>query len=109
MRRNHDQVRLKKFREINFQGKNQQRLSTQADMAKENTTSAKSKAKAGKNILERINPNAAEVDAGANFHSVAIPEDRAEEPIRKFGPFTSDLQRLADWLKVRGLLTATTC
>jgi hypothetical protein len=31
-------------------------------------------------------------------HLVAIPEDRAEENIRKFGPFTSDLHRLADWL-----------
>ena len=27
-----------------------------------------------------------------------IPEDRAEEHFRKFGPLSSDLQRLADWL-----------
>ena len=67
-------------------------------MAKKNTTSRKSKSKARKSVLERINPNAAEIDIGANFHLVAIPEDRAEENIRKFGPFTSDLHRLADWL-----------
>ena len=67
-------------------------------MAKKNTTSSKSKSKARKNILERINPNAAGVDIGANFHLVAIPEDRAEENIKKFGPFSSDLHRLADWL-----------
>jgi transposase len=67
-------------------------------MAKQNTTRDKSKSKARKNILERINPNAVGIDVGANFHLVAIPEDRAEEHIRKFGPFTSDLQRLADWL-----------
>ena len=67
-------------------------------MAKKNTTSRKSKSKARKNVLERINPNAAGIDIGANFHLVAIPEDRAEENIRKFGPFTSDLHRLADWL-----------
>jgi len=30
---------------------------------------------------------------------VAIPKDCTEENIRKFGPFTSDLHRLADWLK----------
>jgi transposase len=29
---------------------------------------------------------------------VAIGEDCAEEPVRKFGPFTSDLHRMADWL-----------
>jgi transposase len=67
-------------------------------MAKKNTTSSKSKSKARKNVLERINPNAAGVDIGANFHLVAIPEDRAEENIKKFGPFSSDLHRLADWL-----------
>jgi transposase len=67
-------------------------------MAKKNTTSAKSKSKARKNILERINPNAAGIDVGANFHLVAIPEDRVQENVRKFGPFTSDLHRLADWL-----------
>ena len=67
-------------------------------MAKKNTTTGKSKSKARKNVLERINPNAAGIDIGANFHLVAIPEDRTEENIRKFGPFTSDLHRLADWL-----------
>jgi transposase len=48
--------------------------------------------------LERINPNTAGIDIGANFHLAAIPEDRAEEHIKKFGLFTSDLHRLADWL-----------
>ena len=61
-------------------------------MAKKNTVSGKSKSKARKNVLERINPNAAGIDIGANFHVVAIPEDRAEENIRKFGPFTSGLE-----------------
>jgi transposase len=67
-------------------------------MAKKTTTSRKGKSKAGKNVLERINLNAAGMDIGANFHLVAIPEDRAEENVRKFGPFTSDLHQLADWL-----------
>jgi hypothetical protein len=67
-------------------------------MAKKNTTSRKSKSKARKDVLERINPNAARIDIGANFHLVAIPENRTEENVRKFCPFTSDLHRLADWL-----------
>ena len=67
-------------------------------MAKKNTTRDKSKSKARKNILQRINPNAAGIDVGANFHLVAIPEDRAEDNVRKFGPFTSDLHQMADWL-----------
>ena len=52
-------------------------------MAKKNPTSRQSKSKARKSVLERINPNAAGIDIGANFHFVAIPEDRAEENIRK--------------------------
>jgi transposase len=67
-------------------------------MAKKNTTRDKSKSKARKNILQRINPNAAGIDVGANFHLVAIPEDRVEDNVRKFGPFTSDLHQMADWL-----------
>lgn len=67
-------------------------------MAKKDITSRKGKSKAGKNVLERINLNAAGIDIGANFHLVALPEDRAEENVRKFGPFTSDLHQLADWL-----------
>jgi hypothetical protein len=34
-------------------------------MAKKNTTSRKSKSKARKSVLERINPNAAGIDIGA--------------------------------------------
>jgi hypothetical protein len=48
--------------------------------------------------LERINPNGAGIDIGANFHFAAIAEDRAQENVRKFGPITSDLHQLGDWL-----------
>jgi hypothetical protein len=41
----------------------------------------------------------------ANFHLLAIPEDRAEENIKTFGPVTSDLHRLADWLTEDGIET----
>ena len=63
--------------------KTQQHLRAQVGMGKKNTTSRKSKSKARKSVLERINPNAAGIDIGANFHFVAIPEDRAEENVRK--------------------------
>src|SRR2546426_11376820 len=50
-----------------------------------------------------MNPNAAGVDLGSREHWVAVPEDRAEQNVRCFGTFTSDLEALADWLKECGL------
>ncbi len=67
-------------------------------MAKKTTTKRKNKSKTHRSVLERINLKAAGIDIGANFHLVAISEDRGSETVRKFGPFTSDLQRMADWL-----------
>ena len=32
-------------------------------------------------------------------HWVAVPEDRDEEPVRRFGAFTADLYALAAWLR----------
>jgi transposase len=48
--------------------------------------------------LEIAFPNAAGIDVGASSHFVAVPPDRAEEAVREFGVYTSDLQALADWL-----------
>lgn len=50
-------------------------------------------------IFQTINSNAAGIDIGSEEHWVAVPEDRDEQPVRKFGCFTSDLYALADWLK----------
>jgi len=50
-------------------------------------------------IFQMINPNAAGIDIGSEEHWVAVPEDRDEQPVRKFGCFTSDLYALCDWLK----------
>ena len=44
------------------------------------------------------NLNAAGIDVGATSHFVAVPADRAEQPVREFEAFTADLYRLADWL-----------
>src|SRR5215470_3586638 len=49
--------------------------------------------------LAQMNLNAAGIDVGATEHWVAIPEDRDEEPVRRFGAFTADLYALADWLR----------
>lgn len=48
--------------------------------------------------IEIVHPNAAGLDIGANEIWVCVPPDRDEEPVRPYGTFTPDLQRLADWL-----------
>jgi transposase len=49
--------------------------------------------------LEQMNLNAAGIDVGADAHWVAVPPDRDEEPVRRFGAFTADLYALAAWLR----------
>ena len=49
-------------------------------------------------VLERINPNVAGIDCGSAEHFVAVPPDRDATPVQSFPTFTSDLNRLADWL-----------
>jgi transposase len=49
--------------------------------------------------LEQMNLNAAGIDVGADAHWVAVPPDRDEEPVRRFGAFTADLYALAEWLR----------
>jgi transposase len=49
--------------------------------------------------LAQMNLNAAGIDVGATEHWVAVPEDRDEEPVRRFGAFTADLYALAAWLQ----------
>lgn len=46
-----------------------------------------------------INLNAAGIDIGSGEHWVAVPEDRDEQPVRKFFCFTEDLYAMAAWLK----------
>lgn len=55
--------------------------------------------------LEIVNPNAAGIDAGSEHHLVSVPEDRADDSVRTFGAFTSDLHALADWLTGCGITT----
>jgi transposase len=72
---------------------------------------AKGKRKAGredgrvKRLLERIHLDAAGIDVGASQHWVAVPTDRAAEPVQHFGVHTGELHRLADWLTACGVDT----
>ena len=55
--------------------------------------------------LPQLNLNAAGIDVGATSHFVAVPADRAEQPVQEFEAFTADLYRLADWLAECGVET----
>ena len=46
-----------------------------------------------------INPDAAGIDIGSAFHYVAVPEDRDQNPVRRFDSYTRDLHQIAMWLK----------
>ena len=55
--------------------------------------------------MSQLNLNAAGVDVGATSHYVAVPAERAEQPVQEFEAFTADLYRLADWLAECGVET----
>jgi transposase len=55
--------------------------------------------------LPALNRNAAGIDVGNAEHYVAVPVGRDPEPVRKFGSFTADLHRMAQWLKACGIET----
>lgn len=55
--------------------------------------------------LAQVHLNAAGIDIGSEFHFVAVPADRDEKPVRRFGAFTVDLIALADWLTQCGIET----
>jgi transposase len=56
-------------------------------------------------MLPVLHPDAAGIDVGAEEVFVAVPPDRAAEPVRSFETFTRDLSELADWLQSCGVRT----
>jgi len=68
-------------------------------------TASGTKKKKHNRIFKQINFNAAGIDAGAEFHWVAVPEDRATATTRKFSTVTRGLYELADWLVECGVDT----
>jgi transposase len=55
--------------------------------------------------LDVVHRNAAGIDIGSREHYVAVGPDRDAEPVRVFGCFTTDLHRMAEWLKSCGIQT----
>jgi transposase len=55
--------------------------------------------------LAIVNPNAAGIDVGNESHYVAVPSDRDPEPVREFGCWTADLERMCRWLCACGIET----
>ncbi len=55
--------------------------------------------------LSQLDLNSAGIDVGTTSHFVAVPADRAEQPVQEFEAFTADLYRLADWLTECGVET----
>ena len=55
-----------------------------------------------------INPHAAGIDVGSVEHYVCVPADavpEGESPVRSFGAFTGDLDKLVEWLQSCGVTT----
>jgi transposase len=52
-----------------------------------------------------LNRNAAGIDVGNAEHHVAVPVGQDPQPVQKFGSFTADLHRMAQWLKACGIET----
>jgi len=55
--------------------------------------------------LKVVHPHAAGLDIGATEIWACVPAASTIEPVRVFGPFTIDLQALADWLIACGVDT----
>src|SRR5712692_2043354 len=55
--------------------------------------------------LEVVHPDAAGIDVGNTSHFVAVPPGRDAHPVQEFGSWTSDLRRMAEWLKRCGIRT----
>ncbi|MBT9141927.1 MAG: hypothetical protein DDT29_00320 [Dehalococcoidia bacterium] len=66
---------------------------------KHSTKKHEAKQPKGRKSFPIINPNAAGIDIGSGEHYVAVPEERDDQPIRRFGCFTSDIESMADWLR----------
>lgn len=49
--------------------------------------------------LEMLPPNAADLDGASEKPGVCVPEDRAENHVRRVGAFPRALSAIADWLK----------
>jgi transposase len=65
----------------------------------------KKKTKITLDALPLLEPNAAGIDIGHREHWCAVAPDRCEKPVRAFGTFPEDLEKMADWLQQCGIKT----
>jgi len=52
-----------------------------------------------------VHPDAAGIDIGGSSHFASVPADRDQAPVREFGTWTADLQKMAKWLRSCGIKT----
>jgi len=52
-----------------------------------------------------VNEISAGIDVGSREHYVAVGKDRADNPVRRFGCYTPDLEEMATWLLECGVST----
>jgi transposase len=57
------------------------------------------KSKKGSVSMPLVHLDAAGIDIGDSLHVVAVPSDRDPVNVRRFGGFTEDLERIANWLQ----------
>ena len=55
--------------------------------------------------LAVVNSKAAGIDIGNEEHFVAVPPSMDPQPVRMFGCYTSELKRMATWLRSLGITT----
>src|SRR6202163_667019 len=55
--------------------------------------------------LDVVHAKAAGIDIGNESHFVAVPPAMDTQPVREFGSWTADLERMAAWLKSCGIET----
>jgi transposase len=65
----------------------------------------KKRTKINLDSLPLLEPNAAGIDIAHREHWCAVPGDRCPKPVRPFGTFTEDLEKMADWLRECGITT----
>ena len=58
-----------------------------------------------KKRLEVLHPHAAGIDVGSRHHYVSVAEDCDQDPVRRFGCYTPELEAMASWLKDCGITT----
>ena len=55
--------------------------------------------------MEILNPDASGIDIGNESHFVSVAPGRDPEPVREFGSWTGDLEKMAEWLNLCGVKT----